>query len=333
MSTKASIAIQDLTYTEKQLGLGVTISYSNGGTAGSEVVTVTGHAIDVKIASGTSTAAQIKAAVDASYEAALLVAVEVTGTGSTAQVTCKNALLAGGAAAVKASKRLGAILFTAKSAGTAGNSTRIKFVTASSLAVSVASADITIDIVSGTTKASAVMALIRATGAADALVDVSFAAADAPMLTAYASAFTALTGGAAAVAASIVVQDITFAKDVTGTSGNGDSFSYTTGATAGSEVVSVSGSTVGIQIENGVSTATQIKAAFDAAPLAQGAVATGSIVVNAYAPLHLTKASGDHYLRLADDPSCGHRHCYRRGLHKSFRAGRHAVRRHHVWDA
>lgn len=309
MSTKASIAIQDLTYTEKQLGLGVTISYTNGGTAGSEVVSVSGHAITVQIASGTSTATQIKTAIEANYEANLLVAITVTGTGSAAQKTCKLATLSGGSAAVAATKQIGPLLYTAVTAGTGGNSIRIKYQNGGSISVGVASNDITVTLVNGASTANAVAAAVNANGSAAALVAVTRVGFDDPILVSHASSFTALTGGAAAAAASVVVQDLTFSGDATGTSKNGSTVSYTAGATAGAEVVSVSGANVTVQIENGVSTATQIKTAFDASEAANGAkahghvtvadyangnltAASGSIVVNAYAPLHLTKASG-----------------------------------------
>jgi hypothetical protein len=61
------------------------------------------------------------------------------------------------------------------------------------------------------------------------------------------------------VLASVVNQDLTFTAVATGTSGNGLTVTYTTGAVAGSEVVTASATGVSIQISNGVSTATQIK--------------------------------------------------------------------------
>lgn len=67
-----------------------------------------------------------------------------------------------------------------------------------------------------------------------------------------------------AVKASLVVQDITYTAVLRGTAGNSISITYTSGGTAGSEVVTVSGNDISIQIEDGVSTATQVKAAFDA---------------------------------------------------------------------
>ena len=86
--TYGYLAVQDLTYTAKTIGAGsssITIAYTTGGTAGSEVVTVVASAISVKIQTSVSTATQVKAAVDASAAAMLLVGCAVTGTGGTAQ--------------------------------------------------------------------------------------------------------------------------------------------------------------------------------------------------------------------------------------------------------
>lgn len=63
--------------------------------------------------------------------------------------------------------------------------------------------------------------------------------------------------------ATLVVQDITYDADTRGTAGNSITIEYTGGATAGAEVVSVVGTAISVQIENGVSTANQIKTAVD----------------------------------------------------------------------
>lgn len=88
---KASEVIQDLTYTADVVGVGgnnIQISYTAGGTAGAEVVTLSGtgtladpYIIDVAIQVGVSTAAQIKAAIEAVPAAAALVDISVTGGG------------------------------------------------------------------------------------------------------------------------------------------------------------------------------------------------------------------------------------------------------------
>ena len=85
----------------------------------------------------------------------------------------------------------------------------------------------------------------------------------------------------ASTAATAVIQDLTYTAVATNQSGNLVNIAYTTGGTAGSEVVTVIGNAISIQIETAVSTATQVKAAFDgsAAALALATVAisgTGS---------------------------------------------------------
>ena len=64
--------------------------------------------------------------------------------------------------------------------------------------------------------------------------------------------------------AQLVEQDLTFdAKAGSGIAGNLINILYTAGATAGSEVVTVVGNNIEVQIEDGVSSATQVKAALD----------------------------------------------------------------------
>ncbi|MDE2098452.1 MAG: hypothetical protein KGL39_14460 [Patescibacteria group bacterium] len=65
-------------------GQGITIAYTSGATAGSEVVSVSGKAISVQIADGISTATQIVAAINASSSAKALVTAS-TQNGSNAQ--------------------------------------------------------------------------------------------------------------------------------------------------------------------------------------------------------------------------------------------------------
>lgn len=76
----------------------------------------------------------------------------------------------------------------------------------------------------------------------------------------------------AAVAASVKIQDITYTADTAGTAGNSITIDYNTGGTAGSEVVSVVSNAISIQIQDGVSTAAQIKTAIDAYPAAAALV-------------------------------------------------------------
>lgn len=329
MSTKASIAIQDLTYTERTLGEGVTISYINGGTDGSEVVTVIGSAITVQI--GASTATHIKAAIDANEFSTKLVSCAITGTGSNVQKSCKAAFLSGGAAASKATLTIPPLKLTAHANGgnsttfqlvgdvaftvttvtdgthlvissstlfvgdtivQSGHSTTITTVTdathiivgsttgwtgsgaaaststvAGAEIVSVTSTAISVRIQNGVSTAALVKTALDGSGSAAALVDTATSGVSGtmPVYVAACNSATNLTGGnAAAVAATVVNQDITLTAATAGVAGNLISLTYTTGATAGAEVVTVVGNAITVQIQNGTSTATQVKAAYDA---------------------------------------------------------------------
>lgn len=89
-AVKASKVIQDLTFTAVkggQSGNNITIAYTTGGTAGSEVVTVNGNAISIQIQSGTSTASQIRTAFNLVAAAIALASCAVSGTGSNPQTS------------------------------------------------------------------------------------------------------------------------------------------------------------------------------------------------------------------------------------------------------
>ncbi len=97
----ALLAVQDITYTASTRGTAgnsITIAYTAGGTAGAEVVTVTGTAISVSIdvtpITG-STATQVKAAIDASGPAGIVIAT-ITGTAGNVQAAAAAAPLATG---------------------------------------------------------------------------------------------------------------------------------------------------------------------------------------------------------------------------------------------
>lgn len=103
----ASVKIQDITYTSKLHGVAgndVSINYNTGGTAGSEVVTVSTHAISVAMQDGVSTAAQIKTAIENYSPANSLVSVAVdAGDESDVQAVFGSAiLLSSGTAGVDA---------------------------------------------------------------------------------------------------------------------------------------------------------------------------------------------------------------------------------------
>mgnify|MGYP001606997732 CR=1 FL=1 len=100
----ASLVKEDLTFTAVEtgpLGNNISIEYLDTGTAGAEVVTVTGTLSDKKISvsmeSTVSTATQIKAALDASTAAAALIATTISGTAGDAQTAFAEDQLENGA--------------------------------------------------------------------------------------------------------------------------------------------------------------------------------------------------------------------------------------------
>lgn len=98
--TKNSVVIQDLTYTEMQFATPVHITYDNVlSSAGFEKATYdpTTQTVHVSILSGTSTATQIAAAINADYASYARVGVSVSGTGSNAQTTVTNVAMTGAA--------------------------------------------------------------------------------------------------------------------------------------------------------------------------------------------------------------------------------------------
>ncbi len=77
----------------------------------------------------------------------------------------------------------------------------------------------------------------------------------------------------AGVAASVVIQDITYEFNEAGSFNNSYTMEYVSDVLAGAEYFSLSGNDVTCHIESGVSTATQVKTAFDATPSLSTAVA------------------------------------------------------------
>jgi len=97
----AALIEQDMTYTAIATsginGNLVTMSYVAGATAGTEVVTVVGNAIEVQIQDGVSTATQVDAAINGSAAALLLVTPSISGTAGNAQsIMATPANLSGG---------------------------------------------------------------------------------------------------------------------------------------------------------------------------------------------------------------------------------------------
>ncbi len=96
--TAASKVTQGLTLTAvANLGAGgnaITIAFTAGAVAGSEVVTVTGNAISVQISTGVSTVTQVRTAMQAA--AACTALVTTTGTSSSTVATASALPLLGG---------------------------------------------------------------------------------------------------------------------------------------------------------------------------------------------------------------------------------------------
>jgi hypothetical protein len=106
-AVKASLVVQDLTYTAKnggEAGNLISVEYLDTGTAGAEVVTVTSNKISVSMEDGVSTATQVKAAVDGSAAAMLLVGVTISGTAGDAQVALAEDFLENGAGQFKTAR-------------------------------------------------------------------------------------------------------------------------------------------------------------------------------------------------------------------------------------
>lgn len=135
--TYPAVTIQQLVFTAKRWGQFPTITYVNGGTAGSEVVTMdSSFNISIKIQAGTSTNTQIAAALAAaavpvvgSLAPADLASAAPVGGHASDTPTCNTLVpLAGGVAAAKASLTVGRATITAASTGASGNSTTLQLV-------------------------------------------------------------------------------------------------------------------------------------------------------------------------------------------------------------
>lgn len=109
LEVKATLALGGVTYTAAAFGTGgnaITVAYTAGGTAGAEVVTVTGNAISVQIEDGVSSITQVRTAVNASGAAAALVS--ASGTSATAVSIAAATALTGGIDGVTSCSILGA---------------------------------------------------------------------------------------------------------------------------------------------------------------------------------------------------------------------------------
>lgn len=298
--TPATLVVQtNLTFTAVRWGQLPFIQFTNGptGSAGHEVVTVTGNTISVAIESGVSTMLQVATAIanhraTSGFNASDLVTTSITtGHNNDTLLTLKNDPLAGGHVATFASLVLGPLTFTAVSSGIGGNAITLQLTsggTVGSEVVTVVGNAISVQIADGESSFGNVRDAVAASGPATALVTVT---STGPGL--YANPFftpptllatgldntngvevfvaslsspTNLTGGSAATASTVVVQGITITSSSLDASKNGATFSATPGATAGAEVVTMSGNNISVQIQEGVSTVTQVVTALQAAP-------------------------------------------------------------------
>lgn len=180
----ASVTIQDILYTAVvpgAAGNSITVQYTAGATAGSEVVTVVSNAISVQIEDGVSTAQQIVTAVSGFPAAAALVN-PTTGNPTAPQNVASAASptnLTGGLDAVAATLSTQSVNYVAVATGAAGNSITIEYTTggtAGAESVSVVASAISVQIqdvfvAPGTiTKADNVASAVNASGPAAALV-------------------------------------------------------------------------------------------------------------------------------------------------------------------
>jgi len=203
--TAASVVMQDLTYTAgeaMECGNLFTIGYTSGGTAGSEVVSISGYDVTVQIQNGVSTANQVKAAIEANPTTNALFVVTVTGVGTNPQY----------AGAIKASKVIQDLTYTADTAGVAGNAISLTYTDPGapnqSISVSVVGSDIDVSLATDgsgviTSDADSIKAAIDGTPAAAALVDITVSGTGTNVQTAQAQtnlengydATSAFTGG------------------------------------------------------------------------------------------------------------------------------------------
>ena len=288
--TFPSVAINSVTYTAKRWNQFPTISYLAGGVAGSEVVTMDSNFnIFVTIQSGTSTNLQIKTAILATANpdqngltASDMVSVAITGGHNSDTNVASSVVLSGGTPAIKSSLILQGLKFTAATAGTAGNSIRVRVTsgaTAGAEVVSVSGSDITIQVavqstsyspfsypqagVDFSTKAQ-IIAAFNAVGAATTLAAITLVNGTESVESTSVVGYTNLAGGLAAAHSHATYQGVTVTASASSTAANGVVVTFKGGATAGSETVvdNADGSFL-VGIQSGVSTQLQVKTALN----------------------------------------------------------------------
>ncbi len=274
--TYASVTVQDLQYTENQLGMGLTITYKSGGTAGKERARINDkREIVVTMEDRVSTAAQIKASVENS-QAANLVTIELLGEADAVQYATVALPFTSGAEANFGSVQLGPVLFTCLTAGSDAdqNSIFIKYSNHTSVDVVYTTGGegqkyFNVRFIDGISTNREVVAAVLADGNMSPLVKAKTVGGVFPMLVSAAPDFPAESqmGAHNAYAASAVIKNAVGDTDIIGLSedDNFGSSQYTIsllgGGTAGSESVAVVKNDIQVTMEAEVSTAAQIVAA------------------------------------------------------------------------
>jgi hypothetical protein len=140
------------------------------------------------------------------------------------------------------------------------------------------------------TTAAQIIAAIRGSVAASALVTIEYWGVGDPAPVYQGAAQSParfLTGGTDGAPATVTIESLTVTSLTNDALQNGATLTLTTGATAGAEVVTMSGNNISVQIQNGVSTVTQVRTALNIAPaftalyVASGTSATPMYTVNA----------------------------------------------------
>lgn len=178
------------------LGNAITVALIGGGTAGAEVVTVTGNAIVAQIQSGTSTFTQVRAALNASTPAAALATFSGTSGSAMTRTTTQAAVTTQGLTLTAVDDPNGV--------DTNGNNITIAFTpgaTAGSEVVTVVGQAISVQIATGVSTVTQVRTAMQAASACTALVTTTgtssstVATASAVNLTGGVTGVTATTGG------------------------------------------------------------------------------------------------------------------------------------------
>jgi hypothetical protein len=278
---KGSVQLQDILYVEKQLGYLGSVTYVGGGTAGSEQATIDGNAITVTIEDNVSTANGVYLALIANPVIYDRVTITMNGTSTTAQRIGVGIVLAGGTEAVYASKVIGKMKFKAATAGADGNSITVQYQEGTKglighgdeiAALSTDGTTVVITICPSGSYIEDIVHAIAASGTVAAVVSGYPAGEEAfkgaGVFQQYNLAYSGvyLENGADASVPHATIQGITISGKLENDLLNDTSIILTAGGTAGSETVTVASDsgTIEIELEEGVSTATQLLTALNA---------------------------------------------------------------------